>query len=69
MTAEEEADVSVPALTTIAHAARYLNCSRGTVYNLMRTGELESAQVRGSRRVLTASLLEYVQRHRTRQWS
>jgi excisionase family DNA binding protein len=43
-------------------AARLLRCSRQTVYRLLGDGELQSFKIRGSRRVLTQSIADYVRR-------
>lgn len=47
-------------LLTVPQVADRLNVSRGTVYNLLESGELASLKVRGSRRVLDSSVEQYI---------
>ena len=44
----------------VREVARRLAVSRGTVYNLIATGELLSVRVRGSRRVPAVALQEFM---------
>ena len=45
----------------VREVARRLAVSRGTVYTLMRSGELLSIKVRGSRRIPADALQAYVE--------
>ena len=53
-----------PLLLTAEQAAYALSICRTKVYELMRTGQLESVQIGASRRVPVAALDEYVERLR-----
>ena len=50
----------VPATFKIEEVAKILNCSRSQVYVLLKTEELESAKIRGSRRVTENQLVRYI---------
>ena len=47
-------------LFTIKDVAQILNVSRSQVYVLLKTGELKSVTIRGSRRVTENQLIEYI---------
>jgi excisionase family DNA binding protein len=49
-------------LLTAKEAARALRVGRSKVYELMRSGELRSVKIGGSRRVSAAALAEFVSR-------
>jgi len=49
-------------LVTAEEAARVLRLGRSKVYELMRSGELRSVKIGGSRRVSTKALAEFVAR-------
>lgn len=49
-------------LLTAEEAARALRVGRSKVYELMRSGELRSVKIGGSRRVSAAALAEFVAR-------
>ena len=51
-------------LLTPEEAAEVIGVSRSKVYDLMRTQELESVRIGGSRRVPTAAIEEFVSRLR-----
>lgn len=53
-----------PLLLTAEQAATALAICRTKVYELLRSGELESVQIGASRRIPTAALEDYVQRLR-----
>jgi excisionase family DNA binding protein len=53
---------SVMLLLTAEEAARALRVGRSKVYELMRSGELRSVKIGGSRRVSAAALAEFVAR-------
>ena len=55
----------VPITFKIEEVAKILNCSRSQVYVLMKTGELASAQIRGSRRVTENQLVQYIRKIET----
>jgi excisionase family DNA binding protein len=46
---------------TVEQVAEKLHVSRGTVYSLLRTGELRSVKIRTSRRITDAHLAEYLE--------
>jgi excisionase family DNA binding protein len=50
----------VPVTFKVDEVAKILNCSRSQVYVLMKTKELKSSQIRGSRRVTESQLVEYI---------
>lgn len=50
----------VPVTFRVDEVAKILNCSRSQVYVLMKTKELKSSQIRGSRRVTESQLVEYI---------
>lgn len=52
-------------LLTVEEAAARLRIGRSTVYELIRTGELETVQIGRSRRVVPESVADYVGRLRT----
>jgi excisionase family DNA binding protein len=52
----------VPITFKVEEVAKILNCSRSQVYVLMKTGELASAQIRGSRRVTENQLVQYIRK-------
>ncbi len=52
----------VPVTFKIEEVAKILNCSRSQVYLLIKTNELESARIRGSRRVTENQLVRYIRR-------
>ena len=52
-------EVGVPLAFTVVQVGEILSCSRSQVYVLIKTGELESTQIRGSRRVTQNQLLRY----------
>ena len=54
--------VSVTLLLTPEEAARALRVGRSKVYELMRSGQLRSVKLGGSRRVSTKALAEFVAR-------
>jgi excisionase family DNA binding protein len=47
-------------LVTISNAARFLSVSRGTLYYLLRTGQLASVHIGRSRRIPTEELRRFV---------
>jgi excisionase family DNA binding protein len=47
-------------LFTIKDVAQILNVSRSQVYVLLKTGELRSVTIRGSRRVTENQLIDYI---------
>lgn len=47
-------------LFTIKDVAQILNVSRSQVYVLLKTGELKSVTIRGSRRVTENQLIDYI---------
>lgn len=47
-------------LITIGNAARFLSVSRGTIYYLLRTGQLASVHIGRSRRIPTDELQRFV---------
>ena len=51
-------------LLTVPVVAERLSLSRATVWNLVRTGELQSVQIGKSRRVATDSLDAFIEAHR-----
>jgi len=53
-----------PLLLTAEQAASALSICRTKVYELLRTGQLESVQIGSSRRIPVAALDEYVERLR-----
>ena len=55
-----ETQVAAGLLLTPTEAARCLSVGRSKVYELMRTGELRSVKLGGSRRVPRAALVELV---------
>ena len=66
---EEEEDMNINTLIReiedgtflrVREVARRLAVSRGTVYNLISSGELLSVRVRGSRRVPAVALQEFI---------
>jgi len=52
----------VPLTFRVEEVAKILNCSRSQVYVLLKTKELKSSQIRGSRRVTQSQLVEYLLR-------
>jgi excisionase family DNA binding protein len=52
----------VPVTFKIHEVAKILNCSRSQVYVLIKTGELESVLIRGSRRVTEDQLVRYIKK-------
>jgi excisionase family DNA binding protein len=57
--------VASPLLLTAEQAAASLAICRTKVYELLRTGELESIRIGSSRRIPAVALAEYVQRIRS----
>ena len=53
-------------LLTIREAADALGLGRSTVYELITAGELDVVRIGRSARIPTASLDEFVQRHRSK---
>ena len=47
---------------SVKEAGEILGCSRSQVYVLIRTGEIESAKIRGSRRITEGQLVRYIKR-------
>jgi excisionase family DNA binding protein len=52
----------VPATFTVEDAAKILAVSRSQVYVLIKTGEIESVKIRGSRRITENQLVRYIKR-------
>jgi excisionase family DNA binding protein len=52
----------VPVTFKVHEVAKILNCSRSQVYVLIKSGELEGARIRGSRRVTENQLVRYIRR-------
>jgi excisionase family DNA binding protein len=52
-------------LVTSEEAAQALRVGRSKIYELMRSGELRSVKIGGSRRVSVTALAEYVARLET----
>ena len=50
-------------LVTVKEAAAVLSISRSLVYELLNKGEIKSIKLDHGRRVVVASLREYVERH------
>lgn len=48
---------------TVTETHERLNCSRGTIYNLLRAGELESFKIGRARRIRPESVAAYVERN------
>jgi excisionase family DNA binding protein len=57
-----EIEVGVPLAFTVQQVGEILSCSRSQVYVLIKTGELDSTKIRGSRRVTQNQLLKYIRR-------
>lgn len=53
-------------LLTPERAAERLDVGRTTIYDLMKSGELESVSIGRSRRIPADALIAYVERLRTR---
>lgn len=53
---------NVPLMFTPPEVAKILNVSRSQVYVLIKTEELNSLLIRGSRRVSENQLIEYINR-------
>jgi excisionase family DNA binding protein len=51
-----------PLLVTVEEAARRLSIGRTATYMLVLKGELQSVKIGRTRRVLVASLIDYIQR-------
>jgi len=51
-----------PPLLDAEAAARYLSCSRSTIYKLLTTGDLRGVKVGRSRRFTPSELQAYVER-------
>ena len=47
-------------LVTLADASRFLSVSRGSLYDLLTTGQLASVHIGRSRRIPTGELRRYV---------
>jgi excisionase family DNA binding protein len=54
-------ELGVPATFSVEDAAKILGCSRSQVYVLIKTNELESSRIRGSRRITEGQLVRYIQ--------
>lgn len=52
----------VPKAFRVEEAAKILGCSRSQIYVLLRTHELESAKIRGSRRITENQLVRYIKK-------
>ncbi len=52
----------VPVTFSTADAAQILGCSRSQIYVLIKTGELDSARIRGSRRITEGQLVRYIKK-------
>jgi excisionase family DNA binding protein len=50
----------VPVTFSVEETARILGCSRSQVYVLLRTNELGSIQIRGSRRITENQIVRFV---------
>lgn len=55
----------VPVTFTVEDAAKILSVSRSQVYVLIKTGEIESVKIRGSRRITENQLVRYIKRIET----
>lgn len=53
-------EIGVMKMFSIKDVALILNVSRSQVYVLLKTGELKSVTIRGSRRVSENQLIEYI---------
>jgi len=54
----------LPFLLRVSEAARLLSCSRSRLYELMRAGVIESVKDGRSRRIVTRSAIDHVERLR-----
>jgi excisionase family DNA binding protein len=52
----------VPVTFTVEDAAKILSVSRSQVYVLIKTGEIQSVKIRGSRRITENQLVKYIKR-------
>lgn len=52
----------VPIAFTVHQVAKILNCSRSQVYVLLKTRELDSVQIRGSRRITENQLIRFIKK-------
>lgn len=52
----------VPITFTVEDAAKILAVSRSQVYVLIKTGEIDSVKIRGSRRITENQLVRYIKR-------
>jgi excisionase family DNA binding protein len=59
-------EVQPPLAVSPGKAAELLDCSRGTIYNLLARGELPSFLVGKSRRIKLQSIHDYITRQETR---
>jgi len=50
----------VPITFKVEEVAKILNCSRSQVYVLIKSNELQSSRIRGSRRVTENQLVKYI---------
>ena len=55
-----ELEIGVPLAFTVDQIGEILSCSRSQVYVLIKSGELPSVKIRGSRRVTQNQLLGYL---------
>ena len=55
-----EIEVGVPLAFTVQQVAEILSCSRSQVYVLIKSGELGSVKIRGSRRVTEGQLVRFI---------
>ncbi len=49
-------------LLTVAEASAYLRVSRGTLYTLMKKGEIKSLKIGGKRLFLESELIAYIEK-------
>ena len=63
---DERTDEPIRLLLTIREAADALGLGRSTMYELITAGELDVVRIGRSARIPTASLDEFVQRHRSK---
>ena len=55
-----EIEIGAPLVFTVSQVGEILSCSRSQIYVLIKTGQLESVKIGGSRRVTQNQLIRFV---------
>lgn len=63
--AQTPSELSLPLLLSIDESCRQISCGKTYMFELLKNGEIESCLIGNRRRILTASLLAFIEKRKS----